>query len=277
MSAPVGQVLPHPGQVTDRWVQIGLAPSGGRPGALFGVLSALVREWRDRGLVDDFFFMNKPPGIRVRFRPAPGQAPFVRAALRRLVRTWCAAGLVVDVTPGVYEPEADRFGGPGPMDHAHRMFTVDAMTWLEFHARPRRTPAWALSLAMLRPVLDAMDAGRGREHAIWARVAAAGRLLPPDVTPSAAVTAGLRRWWHLPGALPEEEVRRLAAVHAARVAPLARAWTASLRGTSPETGFDEAVAWYVVFHWNRAALSFGRQALLTEALSTTEAGGGDVR
>jgi thiopeptide-type bacteriocin biosynthesis protein len=265
----LGQVLSRE-HVTDRWVQVGLAPSAGPPGSLFGELSCLVREWRDRRLVDDFFFMNKPPGVRARFAPAPGEAPFVRAALRRSVRNWCATGLIVDVTPGIYEPEEDRFGGPGPMAHAHRMFTVDALTWLEFHARPRTTPAWAMSLAMLRPVLDAMGVDGMREQAIWARVAAAGRLLPPDVPPADVATAALRSWWLRPGVLPEEETRRFAAVHAALVAPLAAAWSASLR----EADVAEAVAWYVVFHWNRAALSFGRQALLTEALST---GGGDVR
>jgi thiopeptide-type bacteriocin biosynthesis protein len=242
---------------------------------LFGELSATVREWRDRRLVDEFFFMNKPPGVRARFAPRPGHAPFVRAAVRRLVRTWCAGGLVADVVPGVYEPEHDRFGGPSAMAHAHRMFTVDAMAWLEYHARPRRTPAWALSVAMLRPVFDAMDLGPAQERAIWAGVTAAGRVLPHDVTAPAAVTAGLRRWWRTPGALPEDDVRHIAAAHAARVAPLAAGWAAALRDA--DVACHDAVAWYVVFHWNRAALSFGRQALLAGALSAGATGGGDVR
>jgi thiopeptide-type bacteriocin biosynthesis protein len=260
--ASVGQVLSRSESVTDRWVQIGLAPSNGRPGALFGELTELVRDWRDRELVDHFFFMNKPPGIRARFAPTPGQAPFVRAGLRRLVRNWCTAGLVADVVPGIYRPEDDRFGGPGQMEHVHRMFTEDALTWLEFHTRPRRTPAWALSLAMVRSVFDAMAVDGARERAVWAAVAAAGRRLPPGTSAQDTAVAGLRSWWRGPATLPEEEVQRLAAVHAARVAPLAGAWAASLR----EPAVAEAVAWYVVFHWNRAALSFGRQALLTEAL-----------
>jgi thiopeptide-type bacteriocin biosynthesis protein len=270
MCAPTGQVPSRGGPATDRWVQIGLEPSVGRPGALFGALSTAVREWRDQQLVDNFFFMNKSPGVRARFAPAPGHAPFVRAALRGLVRKWCATGLVVDVLPGIYEPEVDRFGGPVPMEHAHRMFTVDALTWLAFHARRLRTPAWALSLAMLRPVLDAMAVDSERERRIWARVAATGRRLSPQVTASPAVTSRLRRWWRRPDALPEAAVRQLAAAHATRVAPHARAWAASLR----DTDVDEAVAWYVVFHWNRAALSVGRQVLLTDMLST---GDGDVR
>lgn len=262
MYAPVGQVLPPAEPVTDRWLQIGLAPSNGRPGALFGELTQLVRQWRDGDLVEHFFFMNKPPGIRARFAPLPGQAPFVRAALRRLVRGWCAAGLVADVVPGVYRPEEDRFGGGRAMEHVHRMFTVDATTWLEFHSRPRRTPAWALSLAMVRSVLDAMAVDRERERAVWAGVAAAGRRLPPGEQAQDTVVAGLRSWWRRPGALPEEEVRQLAAGHAARVAPLAGA----LAGALPDSAVADALAWYVIFHWNRAALSFGRQALLTEAL-----------
>jgi thiopeptide-type bacteriocin biosynthesis protein len=268
----MAQVLSRSVPATDRWVQIGLAPSNGQGGTLFGELTGLLREWHDRDLVDHFFFMNKPPGIRARFAPLPGQAPFVRAALRRRVRAWCAAGLVADVVPGVYEPEEDRFGGPRPMEHVHRMFTVDALTWLEFHSRPRRTPAWALSLAMVRPVLDALTVDSARERTVWARVAEAGRLLPPSATVPDSVVAGLRSWWRRPGVLPEQEVRRLAATHAASLAPLAGAWAAALRETDGDIA--TAIAWYVVFHWNRAGLSFGRQALLTEALST---GAGDVR
>jgi hypothetical protein len=125
---------------------------------------------------------------------------------------------------------------------------------------------------MLRAVFDAMGVDREREHAIWAQVAAAGRLVPPGVISTAAVTAGLRAWWHHPGTVSEDEVRRLAAVHAARVAPFADAWATALR----DEDMAEAAAWYVVFHWNRAALSVGRQALITEALSTVERSRGDV-
>jgi hypothetical protein len=39
--------------------------------------------------------------------------------------------------------------------------------------------------------------------------------------------------------------------------------TRELAGVGPR----EAAAYYVVFHWNRAKLSFGRQALITEALA----------
>lgn len=284
MPVSVGEVLPRRmpwehGPAADAWVQVGLAPADRRPRELFGELAELVRDWREQRVVEDFFFMHKPPGLRARFAPAPGRAPFVRTELRRRVRDWCARDLVVRVEPGVYQPEEHLFGGTGAMDHVHRTFTVDAVTWLEYHARPRQAPAWALSLALLRPVFDAMGLDGRRERDVWARVAAAGRLVPagvPRTDATRATSDGFRRWWRGPdellAALPED-VRALADRHAGQVAPLAAAWAAALPGAD----LCQAAAWYVVFHWNRAALTFGKQALLTEALTTVERSCGDAR
>jgi thiopeptide-type bacteriocin biosynthesis protein len=281
MPAPVGDVLPRRmpwehGPAADRWVQVGLAPAEWPPHTLLGELAGLVRDWRERRVVEDFFFMHKPPGLRVRFAPAPGRAPFVRAELRRLVRAWCASGLVRRVEPGVYEPEEDRFGGPAAMDHVHRLFTVDATTWLEFHARPPQAPAWALSLAMLRPVFDGLGLDRSGERDVWTAVAAAGRLVPPGVAEVDAAADGLRHRWRHPqellATLPDD-ARALAVRYAEQVAPLAAAWA----GCPRDGDLASAVAWYVVFHWNRGALTFGKQALLTESLTTVERSCGDVR
>jgi thiopeptide-type bacteriocin biosynthesis protein len=281
MPAPVGEVLPRRlpwehGPASDRWVQVGLAPAGRHPHALLGELAALVREWRAGRVVEDFFFMHKPPGLRVRFAPAPGYAPAVRAELRRLVRAWCATGLVARVEPGTYEPESHLFGGHAAMDDVHRMFTVDSVAWLDFHTSAPTVPSWALSLAMLHPVFDAMGIAGRREHAVWAGVAGAGRLVPPDAPDTDDAAKGLLRWWRHPeellAALPDH-VRTIADTHAEQVAPLAAAWANTLR----DADVSRAVAWYVVFHWNRAALTFGRQALLTEALTAVERSCGDVR
>jgi thiopeptide-type bacteriocin biosynthesis protein len=281
MAVPVGDVLfrcppwQH-GPAADRWVHVGLAPTEWPPHGLYGELATLTRDWRDRGVIDDFFFMHKPPGLRLRFAPAPGRAPFVRVELRRRVWEWRAGGVVADVRPGAYEPEEDRFGGPVSMDHAHRMFTVDAGTWLEWHRVPRRTPAWALSLALLGPVFAGLGLDERAVRDVWARVAAAGRLVPRGVDRADAAADGLRRWWRdrddLLASLPAD-VRDLATHHAERIAPLAAAWAAAVPGDV----LRAAAAWYVVFHWNRAALTFGKQALITEALGTAERCCGDVR
>ncbi|MFL6126678.1 thiopeptide-type bacteriocin biosynthesis protein [Actinophytocola sp.] len=297
MPAPVGEVLPRVPEercpVGDHWVQVGLAPDHRQPRrTLLGELAALVRDWRAGGVVDDFFFMHKPPGLRVRFAAAPGRTPFLRAEVDRLAAGWRADGLVAGVEPGTYVPETHRFGGEAAMDHVHRMFTADAVAWLGFHAGAATAPAWALSFVLLRQVFDAMGLGERRERAVWAGVAGAGRLVPAEAPSTEAAGRRLWQWWRRPdellAALPDD-VRRIAAAHAAEVSPHAAAWATTLRGGDGDTDSDtesdtesggevaEAVTWYVVFHWNRAALSFGRQALLTAALTTGERGRDHVR
>jgi len=281
---PTGQVVAavpprpaprEPGPAANRWAQVGLAPAAGRSRELLGELAEVVRNWRARQVVEDFFFMHKPPGLRVRFAPAPGRASFVRAELIRLARAWYAAGLVASAESGEYEPEEHLFGGAESMAHVHRLFTEDATTWLACHAPPRPAPAWALSLAMLRPLFDALGLDARREGAVWTCVAGAGRAVPGGVGADEAAD-GIRRLWRdqdgLLAMLPDD-LRGLATRHAERVTPLAAAWAGSL-GPGEEAA---AVAWYVVFHWNRAALTFGKQVLLTEALTTGGQGRGDVR
>jgi thiopeptide-type bacteriocin biosynthesis protein len=274
---------PYDGTVPGRWIQLGLATPAGRPGPLYPELAQAVREWLDGGLLSDFFFMHKPPGLRVRFAPAPGHGPLVRTELDRLVREWQDAGLVAAVQPGVYEPEAQLFGGPESMRHVHRLFTVDATTWLDHHALGTETPAWPLSLLMLRAVFDGLQVVGWEDRDVWARVAAAGRHRPDGVR---AVDAGaaherLRRWWEQPAelaaALPKR-VRELADRHADAVRPLLRAWwTDYFSSAHAVLGPRQAAAYYVVFHWNRAGLGFGRQVLITESLARVEGAGVDVR
>ncbi|MCT2581902.1 thiopeptide-type bacteriocin biosynthesis protein [Actinophytocola gossypii] len=287
MSVPVDELFARRppwrhGPAADRWVQLGLAPGRAPHRELHTELAALVRDWRDRRIVEDFFFMHKPPGLRVRFAPTPGRAAFVRSELNRLVPAWRADGLVGGAEPGTYVPETHRFGGAAAMDHVHRLFTADATTWLDRHALACPAPAWALSLAMLRPVLDGLGL-LGAEREVWAGVAAAGRLVPPDVERTPAdedLRRDLRRRWRHPdellAALPDED-RALAERHAAEVTPLAPAWAAAvIDETGDVRALPEAAAWYVVFHWNRATLGFGRQAMLTEALLAGERVHGDA-
>jgi thiopeptide-type bacteriocin biosynthesis protein len=295
MPAPVGEVQPGhvPGKrrpVGDHWVQVGLAPDRRRPArTLLTELAALVRDWRAGGVIDDFFFMHKPPGLRVRFAAVADRTPFVRAEVDRRSRGWCAERLVAAAGPGTYVPEVHKFGGDAAMAHAHRMFTADALAWLDFHAAAAKVPAWALSFVLLRQVFDAMGLDARREHAAWAEVAGIGRTVPAEAPGTDAAGTELWRWWQRPdellAALPED-VRRIAAGHAEEVSPHATAWATTLadRDTDGDTdrnnGSDsdertaEAVAWYVVFHWNRAALTFGRQVLLTAALTAGDRGRG---
>jgi thiopeptide-type bacteriocin biosynthesis protein len=97
--------------------------------ALFGRLSPALADWRGRQLLDHFFFMRKPPDVRLRFSgPDPNEAllPVLIALLSGLRQE----GFVRRFFPSVYEPEIRQFGGPEAMGHVHAYFDADSMAWL---------------------------------------------------------------------------------------------------------------------------------------------------
>ena len=225
------------------WTQLGMVrPKTG----LYREVLLAVREMLAQDRITDFFFMHKPPGLRVRFAAAPGRESWVRAEANRLARRWQEAGLVDGVVPGVYEPEAVLFGGPAAMHHVHRLFTVDSLAWLDHHVRPV-LPAWLLSMRLLRSVFG----GLGLCCQAWPRVRDdCGRRVTLKDDAVATACAELRAVW---------ETTR------APVVPAARSWRVALERGGVDAA--EVAAYYVVFHWNRARLSPARQALITEALA----------
>jgi thiopeptide-type bacteriocin biosynthesis protein len=225
------------------WTQLGLArPKSG----VYAELSAAVLDMLAGDRITDFFFMHKPPGLRVRFAAAPGRESWVRAEVTRLARRWQDAALIGGIVPGVYEPEAFLFGGAAAMGHVHRLFTADSVAWLDHHKRPE-LPAWLVSLRLLRSVFG----GLGLCCQAWPRVRdTCGRRVPLRDESVAVACSELRGVW---------ETTR------SPVAPAARGWRVALERAGVDAA--EAAAYYVVFHWNRARLSAARQALITEALA----------
>ncbi|GAB3565192.1 hypothetical protein GCM10027445_10280 [Amycolatopsis endophytica] len=254
-----------------RWIQWGLATPD-LP-ELHGAVAALARDWLWQQEIDDFFVMHKPPGLRVRFAPAPGHGGRVKSLLRRRIRHWQDTGLVTRAVPSVYEPEAHLFGGPASMAWAHRLFTVDSLTWLDHHTRPAGCPSWALSLLMLRGIFDGLRIAGWEDRDVWARVRDTGRRQQKPVD-TAEAAAGLRRWWNRPDELAATvaaPARRLAERHAEQARPLLdRWWGDYFTSTEAQVGPRHAAAYYVVFHWNRAKLTFGRQVLLAESLAACD-------
>ena len=225
------------------WTQLGLV----RPKpAVYAELSAAVREMLAGDRITDFFFMHKPPGLRVRFAAGPGLESWARSEVNRLARRWQDRGLIDGIRPGVYEPEALLFGGPAAMAHVHRLFTVDSVAWLDHHVRPE-LPAWLVSMRLLRSVFG----GLGLCCQAWPRVRdAGGRRLALHDDAVAVACAELRGVW---------ETTR------SPVEPAARSWRVAIERAGVEPA--EVAAYYVIFHWNRARLSPARQALITAALA----------
>ncbi|HVQ97031.1 MAG TPA: thiopeptide-type bacteriocin biosynthesis protein [Mycobacteriales bacterium] len=261
------------------WTAVGLRPADGRFAELCAELGTAARGLLAAGATN-FFFMRKPPGLRVRLAGPPDLA----AALRSHVDSWRSDGLLAEVVPSGYEPEEHLFGGPVSMRYVHRLFTVDSLAWLDHAARSGGLPAWAFSLRLIRALLDGLEIVGWEDLDVWDRLRRqAYRTLPAPVTGTAAYAAaaeGVRAAW----AGADDPVAGYPATGSAvagsavadsapagfpvEVKAVAAEWRAGYFAT-PEAyvGPREAAAFAIVFHWNRGGLPPLRQGLLAEALA----------
>lgn len=267
------------------WLQVGVSvpDSAAVPADLYARVASLARGLLGSAAIDGFFFMHKPPGLRLRFELAVQNGALVAGRLDDEIRAWQAEGLVERVVPGVYEPESRLFGGPMSMHYVHRLFTADSLAWLDYHASPRhgeneRGARWQLSLAMLHALFAGLDITGWEDLDVWDRVrGTAGRRLTAVTTLAgfAQVAAQIRACWlqsdqNSAYLGPDEE--KIVDAFRRAVLPVASDWRDGYFSTrSAYVGPRQAAAFATVFHWNRAGLSLTRQALLTEALIAREA------
>ncbi|MFH8349285.1 thiopeptide-type bacteriocin biosynthesis protein [Streptomyces sp. NPDC018045] len=274
------------------WVQLGLDTGAGVPRGLYGRLAETVRALLDAGAVRNFFFMHKPPGLRLRFQaPArdAGDALCDDLAARFAADAALGGGLTRPPVRGVYEPETYLFGGERAMPWAHGVFTADSLAWLDHHAGPAAAGAiapaappvadWRVSLTLLRDLLDGLGIVGWEHRGVWECVRDdTGRRLGDGTDAAATRRAadGIRAFWRrgreeLTAGLPAPERAALDA-HRDAVGAAARRWRTGYfeSGDAQGTGPRRAAAYCVIFHWNRGRLSLARQALLTAALAAPE-------
>jgi thiopeptide-type bacteriocin biosynthesis protein len=255
-----------------RWVQLGLTARRGHWPEVLGELDELSSELLDGPAVTNFFFMRKPPGLRVRFETTPPRRPEldeeVQAQLDRL------RPHVEYVVPGVYEPEEQLFGGPASMPFVHRIFTIDSRAWLAFSRLGSQTPAWVFSLALLRHLLDGVGVAGWEDLDVWQRIVhQTGRQLPADLSGDKldAACAGIRALWTDPDALAArlpEPVAALVGEWGPRLRAAGRDWSTGYFYTRGAViGPREGMAFATIFHWNRGGISAAVQATIAAALA----------
>lgn len=259
-------------------MQMGLAVVAGQRIALYAELLRTANELLADG-ADNFFFMHKPPGLRVRFEVTGASRARMQSVLLERANGWRADGLVESATSACYEPEAHLFGGPVSMMSVHRLFTADALAWLDYHllaagtARPGSD--WAFSLALLRRLFDAVGIAGWEDRDVWDRIRRdTGRRLRPEYLAEdgfGRAAEGLRSTWGSPGELLAQlspGARDLVERYGAAADAEAPRWRERYFDTPHAyVGSREATAFFAVFHWNRGALTIGRQSLLAEALA----------
>ncbi|MFF9570688.1 thiopeptide-type bacteriocin biosynthesis protein [Streptomyces sp. NPDC014685] len=260
------------------WVQVNLAPRSHAWPRLYDRLAGTARGLLDAGLAQEFFFMHKPPGLRVRFQ-APGAVGFVPLRTELLDRLKEFDGLAAPPVCAVYEPESYLFGGPAAMPGVHEVFTADSLAWLDRHARRadgegHTVPDWRLSLALLRELFDGLHIVGWEHRGVWEAVRTdTGRSFPGGLRDDALRQAahGIRTYWERPRAqwpdgLPEAW-RGWGEQHGEAMRRAADHWrTGYFESGEAVRGPRRAAAHAVIFHWNRGRLSLARQSLLAEAL-----------
>jgi len=216
-----------------------------------------------------WWYMNKPPGWRIRLRDTP---PVLAS---EFFDGLVAAGAITAWNPALYEPEAAAFGGSAGMDIAHDLFCADTSGILAY-VRQDNPPLGRREVSVL--LISAMLAAAGLDWYergdIFTRVAAMRPEPAPGTNGQAALLAGqLRTILAMPAAvtsalLPEDDgAGEAARWHAGFTDAGRRLADASSSGTLSR-GPRAVLAHHVIFHWNRLGLPAAAQAILARAAAS---------
>jgi thiopeptide-type bacteriocin biosynthesis protein len=216
----------------------------------WAALAEAVTRWRAAARFERFFFVRKPPGLRLRFG---GHA--LAETLEPELATWLAAterrNDIRSFRFGRYEPECHRFGGPAGTAIAHDLFDVDAGLALRFESDDAGASRPLLSMAVCQDLFrHTLDDG-AEVWDVWKRLEEIVRRAANDRSePDPEIVAGIRAM--LAGTVADpagildaarDSHRRVAAAliatgNAGRLSRAPRAWL-----TAAST-----------FHWNRWGL-----------------------
>ena len=258
------------------WRQLGVSfrptPSRDR-GAVPRFRDALRRavvRWQRRGVIGRFFFMNKAPGMRLRFEVSG------RANALRLVEAWLARRPeIARIEPSLYLAETYQFGGSAGSHVAHDFHADDSLRALEVMHREARGVASAspeiLSLLVVCDLVRRMTDDTFEAWDVWKRMEITGRR--PRVSRSRArAMIDLVRPFVLQ---PESVLPKLAAADRRLVTA---AWATnercatSVRRLAAEGRLlyhvRDILPFWIIFHWNRweiedqSALTIGIEGAL---------------
>ena len=235
--------------------------------ALLEHVVAGVRRLRRERLVRGFYFMRKPPGLRLRFalRGGPARAPardqiaalMDRAVKLRLARSWF---------PSAYEPEVFKFGGPAAMGAVHAHVFADTQAWWRWQQPPaegdRQLPPALLSMAVLNDLFARFVDGPEEIWDVWRRLAA----LHGDSLVDAAAALAPVRPAHLVERVGARHQRVLRAYEQAN-ARFARACRRLHERGRLLYAYRLLLPHVALGHWNRLGLSLAERRSIYAAMT----------
>lgn len=267
-----GLLRPH------AWIQLDLSFTGPDQGRRFSAsprLRAAVERWRASGLVSQFWFMHKPPGMRLRFL-IPDADPRAEAEILAFMQEAEHDDLIDNHAFGMYDEELHQFGGETGLDLFHRFSTYDSLCVLRFREHEASGAATidptVLSLLALCDLFGRVTGDPWEQWDLWCELRITGRLFDADTPIPPELRAGLDDNRELLEAIVFEReaiIAGLEPVEAAIVAAYSRGNQELADGLAKAVGARalsfaprKLLPFYVVFHWNRMGLSIDDQISL---------------
>lgn len=233
-------------------------------------LATTLEAWRSERRFDQFFFMRKPPGLRLRFHRLGGLA-HLEPALVAWLEDAERRNLIRSFRFATYEPEVFLFGGPTGMAIAHDQFDRDSRLVMRYEALLESgaidLSRAQLSLALMHDLFRRFAEDQAELWDIWQRIFSAhGRPLLPQVgeieLPALGNLSGEAASLGLAGLADNTHIA--ARLHAAQVA--------GRLGCGPRSWLSQICT----FHWNRLGLSLqDRLPLIASMLQLLDPHRGD--
>lgn len=249
------------------WLQFNCAlfpeVSGGPEYVPWADLLAAIERWRAEQRLRLFFFVRKPPGLRLRFsgkdlddRLLPRLVAWLDEAERRnAIRSYRLA---------YYEPEQARFGGAMGMQIAHAAFDRDSRHVMRYAGlsteAQRAIPPCAFSLLLVNHLLGSYIRDTAELWDIWqrlSRVVGGVRAVRATAADEIAVAlAAISDRDAVMARLPPDAARLLRDAWQDNAEIIARLHAAE-QTARLQIGPRGWLATLCLFHWNRLALEQG--------------------
>lgn len=233
------------------------------------VLGRVASVIRGARVAKGFFFMRKPPGLRLRLLVEPGSGE-AEAAISGVLQALRREGVVRRHYPSCYEPEVFQFGGAEAMAAVHALFQADTALYLRW-AEARRAGrsalgAEVLSLATMNDLfLRVLGDSREETWDVWCNVATLHALGPcegPTTVPPITIgdLARIARWTQADRALLR------AAASSNRL--FARRFESLHRRGKLRWAHRLVLPYIAIFHWNRFGMSETSRARMLGAMTS---------
>ena len=232
-----------------------------------------IRSWLHEGKIDRFFFLNKPPGLRLRFRASLGD---LLPELSSWLDEQRKEGEITSWSRGVYEAEVHQFGGELGLDIAHAFFTAESIAVMGYRrlqlddAETFSSPDF--SLFLLNDFFQRVVEDRWELWDLWCNMALTERVPTfqgADLDRAVALADAARG--HILELLDDrgpflerisDAGRALLVEYQNQTRPIAERLRAARDEGALLYGLRQILPFWVIFHWNRMGFAIEHQQRL---------------